>query len=69
MCISQTSWYIKEGILCLGKHQESEEKFRVDGMEVGKRGKERNRIHVVGRLECHFEEAGGGHEGSSREES
>ena len=41
MCISQTSWYIKEGILCLGKHQESEEKFRVDGMEVGKRGKER----------------------------
>ena len=27
----------------MGKHQESEEKFRVDGMEVGKRGKERNR--------------------------
>lgn len=34
----------------MGKHQESEEEFRVHGMEVGERGKERNRIHMVGAL-------------------
>lgn len=35
----------------MGRHQESEEEFRVHGMEVGKRGKERNDSYG-GSLEC-----------------